>query len=536
VRTAVRPIRLVEATCGASKQRARVGWWLFATVALVYAATSPGNLPGDAEVRWSVSRQLWRGEAALEEEVGTFNYAVGEDGRRYSFYGLGQSLLMAPFAGLALVLAGAGVEAATADLVGQFLASVLLFPALGALGVYLLYRLALCLELGQRPAVLTALVAGLGTMHWHYSVNGQEQTQVAALVLLALLLMEMNLERGRFGYRLLLCGALGAALLFRLSALVVVGPIYVVAAASEVLRSSAHRRGSLVGEWLGALVLGMGPFLGVIGWYNYARFGGVLESGYGLALATALGGHGLFESEPMGTLAAMVVSPGKGIVLYNPVLVLAVIGLWGLWGRSRALALGLLGAVAGSFVFHGFFTAWAGDYAWSVRYQAVVVGLMVLPLGLLWERLGGYWQRGAVAAVVGLSVAVQLASVAYNFNLEFTQQPNHGIVPDGYVWRWSESHLVGRWVNIGRHVTGQRDFSSEVVAQEEPYLYKVNYTPEAVERAYTVNWFPFKAVGFLGAGALGGVLLAGWLMVLVLAGVSAALLVRAVRRARGQLV
>ena len=530
VRSVVRPIHLVEPERTEARQGVRVGWWLFVTAALLYAATSPGNLPGDTEVRWSVARQLWRGQAALEEDVQTYNCAVGPDGQRYSFYGLGQSLLMAPFAGAALALTAVGVEAATADLAGQFVASVVLFPAVGALGVYLLYRLVLALGLRQRTAVLTALAGGLGTMHWHYSVNTQEQTQVAALLLLAVLLMAMNQGTGHFRYRWLLCAALGGALLFRFSAVVAAGPIYVAAAGSEILAAPPHRRGSLTGEWLGALVLGMGPFLGVMGWYNYARFGAVLESGYGRALATALGGHGLFESEPMGTLAAMLLSPGKSILLYNPVLLPAAVGLAGLWLRNRAVVLAIVGAAAGSFLFHSFFTAWAGDYAWGLRYQAPVLALMVLPGALLWDRLGRGWLRGTMATVVGLSVVLQLASVVYNFNLEFTQNPNHGIIPDGYVWRWSESHLVGRWANIGRHVAGQRDYSSEPVVEEEPYLYKINYSPEAVRQAYTVNFFPFKAGCFMGPGLLQRVLLGGWVMLLGCLGVSAVFLARRVRQ------
>ena len=39
--------------------------------------------------------------------------------------------------------------------------------------------------------------------------------------------------------------------------------------------------------------------------------------------------------------------------------------------------------VATNFVFYSFCTTWAGDYAWGLRYQAAVLGFLVLPLVVL---------------------------------------------------------------------------------------------------------------------------------------------------------
>ena len=115
---------------------------LFATAFLLYSLASPGNLPGDTELRWSVSRQMVRGEGfALEDSVRTRNYATGTGGNRYAVSGLGQSLILLPLAALGLALEkGAFLGGETADLAAQFLASVVLFPAIGAAGLWLFYR------------------------------------------------------------------------------------------------------------------------------------------------------------------------------------------------------------------------------------------------------------------------------------------------------------------------------------------------------------------------------------------------------------
>ena len=86
---------------------------------------------------------------------------------------------------------------------------------------------------------------------------------------------------------------------------------------------------------------------------------------------------------------------------------------------------------------------------------------------------------------------IQIASVTYNFNLEFVQNPNHCIIPDSYIWKWNQSHLVKRFDNIGRHIINQRDFRSVEVSKEEPRLLKTNRGINDVRIAYSINYFPF---------------------------------------------
>jgi hypothetical protein len=114
--------------------------------------------------------------------------------------------------------------------------------------------------------------------------------------------------------------------------------------------------------------------------------------------------------------------------------------------------------------------------------------------------------------LVAFSCVVQLASVVYNINLEFVQNPNHGLIPDGYVWDWSQSHFRQRFSNIGDHLTGKREFGSVPVMQEEPKLLKINRSEEEVRAAYHVNFFPFKAQRALGTTKLFYILMCFWVV------------------------
>ncbi len=499
-----------------TKNKLSGGILLFTASFLLYSLASPGNLPGNTEIHWSIARQIIRGRGiSLEEACETRNYAVGIDGRRYSFFGIGQSICMLDLAAMGLAMEKVGrVNARTADLAAQFLASVISFPVIGAALVWLFYRLVLSLGYNKKVAIFSSAVLAFATMNFHYSVNTQEQTQVALLLVLAILLMVRYHRRRRFVDAWLFCVALGMCLIFRLASAVMVFPIYVVAAVSDVFGPYKKDLSKTIGKWLLAGVLGTGGFIVACGWYNYARFGSIFEIGYPLAMATGLGGRKMFESALLPTLAAMLFSPGKSIFLYNPVLLLLPVCIWSFYRRHAVVAVAISSAVIVNFVLYGFYTAWAGDYAWSIRYQAAVLPFLILPLVELFNRSLKNLAKTMIISIIAVSCVIQVASVVYNFNLEFVQNPNHHLIPDDYVWEWSQSHLVKRFSNIWAHLTDRRDFSSAAVTEEEPLLLKQTHSEESVRKAYCVNFFPFKAKVMLPAGKLFYPLLCIWVVLL----------------------
>jgi hypothetical protein len=471
------------------------GILLFAASFLLYSLSSPGNLPGDTEVRWSVARQIIRGRGiSIEEGLETNNYAVGTDVRRYSFYGIGQAISLLPLtaAGLAMEKV-AKLNPGTADLAAQFLASVIFFPAIGATLVWLFYRLALSLGYKQKTALFSSAVLAFATMNFHYSVSTQEQTQVALALVSAVLLMVKYQGRWCFVYAWLFCVLLGICLILRQASAVMVLPIYLAASLSDIFSSANKNLSRSISRWLLAGVLGTGGFIAAWGWYNYARFGSIFESGYRLGMTTGLAGHKMFESSLIPTLSAMLFSPGKSIFLYNPVLLLLPVCFYRFYRKHKVIAVAATAAVIANFTLYGMSTPWAGDYAWSIRYQAAILPFLVLPLTELFNRSLKNPAKTAILSIIVLSCVIQAASVVYNFNLEFVQNPNHHLIPDDYVWDWSQSHLRKRFENIFRHIAGNRDFSSVKVMHEKPLLLKYNHSEDTVRSAYQVNFFPFKA-------------------------------------------
>jgi hypothetical protein len=69
--------------------------------------------------------------------------------------------------------------------------------------------------------------------------------------------------------------------------------------------------------------------------------------------------------------------------------------------------------------------------------------------------------------------------------------------------------------NIKDHITGNRDFRSAEVANENLFELKRKSSEEAVRRAYAVNFFPFKAASNSAPAKMFYGLLGIWLILLL---------------------
>jgi hypothetical protein len=419
--------------------------------------------------------------------------------------------MLAPFvwAGDALAATGA-VPPDRAAAAGQFLASVALFPLVGALAVMMLYLCARRLGADGGAAVWLAVIFGAGTMHWQYSVNTYEESQIALCALTVLWAALRARDAAGIGWPLVVAVAAGVALAFRLSSVALTVPVVACLMVSDIAARPGKRL-RRTGTWLLAGLLGAGPFAAALAWFNAARFGSWTQTGYATAHVTVDLGIPLAGSSMLDAVAGMWLSPGKSVILFSPAIVLGLVGLVLLWRKSPAVAAAITLAVAGTTALHGSLSWWAGDLAWGCRYLASSLGLLVLAaLPLVHSR-----RRGWLLLVVIPSIVVQAASVTYSFALEFYQDRRHGLLPDGYVWRWDESQLVCRFRNVAMDLAGKPDYSSLAPATPNPVLHQAAVNEQAVRRMHTVNVFPLKARA---AGVSGGVwygLLAAWACIVV---------------------
>lgn len=419
---------------------------LFTFFFAAYTFTASGDIfsTGDTTIRvelaenilgrWSVDLHGWKDQYPhhIHQESLDPRISVGRLGKTYSTYLLGQPLAMVPFDKFGSALAvherwpyGATV-AWFARLVG---------PLFGALEVMVFFLFALRLGYGLRGGLLLTLIFGFATSVWPDEQSVLEHTEVGFFLLLAFYFAYRCRDQNRGWLYLVWSGAaVGGAAVTRYQdaflGLVAIG-LYLIWPGRGA-RSLGVRFGRLM-----ALGVGVLPFAGLDVWYSWVRFGTLFASGH----HENVFGYPI----PLG-IAGLLVSPGKGLLWYCPViLLLAIVGPM-FARRYTALSVGMAAVVAGFVLLYAHVTYWHGDPCWGPRYLFPIVPFLTLPLGELFRlrmRLKTLvWL--VAAAVVGVSFVIQVAGVSVSewrtWYRVIAYEENQG-----HKWQWIASRYRYFW-------------------------------------------------------------------------------------------
>lgn len=306
----------------------------------------------------------------------------------HASYGIGMSLLMIP----SLVLAR---DLGSTQVSGEMLTNAWLLGLLtGVVFAWCRVR-----RITKKASGMVALLVALGAGLLPYTSTGFAEVGLAVAIAAGLLGLSITRAGGDWG-AVLVGAATGAAVLMRDDSLLLVGPWMV----GGVLWASGRRWSATLRLWLGAL-----PCAVLWLWYNEARFGAPWRTGYANQLA--------FNHSFAAGLFGLVLSPGRGLLLYAPVTIIAVVGVRRAWNRDPMLTLVAGGLLIGRLLFYAPYWGWYGGGSFGPRYivpamPAIAVGLMeVIPA----FRLGRRWWKGVLVGVSSLSIGVGLVGAAVDY-------------------------------------------------------------------------------------------------------------------------
>lgn len=354
---------------------------------------------GDARIMYEVADAIVaRHEVSISTEWPPMSHR-GADGKVYSQYAIGPSLVSVPGRWLRDHLAtprtqSAGLAKVVTGHLGQ--------AVMGGLVALLFFGL--CRRLGAtvRAASAGTLTLALATMVLVYARSPfSEIVQTACILGFADAVIAVADEPTR--RRALIAGAWGAAVLNAKAVLALAlagGALHLIL----TLRRDRRALGRVVG-W--AAVAGA-PGVLVFLLYNRARWGGLLDTGYGETL-------GLMHENPVNGLWGLLLSPGKSLFLYSPPLVIGVLAIVRFAREQRRAALALACIGVPPLLFYTRFLSWSGDYCWGPRYLTYLVPLLLVPAVVSgWPALVRSRALAASAAVVvALGVFVQVLGAAY---------------------------------------------------------------------------------------------------------------------------
>ena len=428
----------------------RIGRWLrdplcllCITAGLLAFVVQSGELgTSDTTHRLQTTHWLWTSEPQVfPSEYPEFGLH-GRGGRLYSWYGIGQSLLMLP-----------------ADVAGTWIARWPMFAdydddpgvrsivvscstniLLNVLTALVSFRLLRQFQFSVREAVLGVLALLFCTTHLHYTQNLMENNYILLLTLAGFSFQYDWLRTGSKRALFVGCAALGLNLLTRLTTgldAMAGGVFLLLVVWFERVRGRELWRRLVAYCKIAAPVYLF--FLMVDRLYQFFRFGSFTNTYLSVfAREQRLIDPTLAVNFPWTNpfhkgLLDPLFQPEKSVFLFDPLLVLAIVLLVVLWKRLppeiRAFCLASFLLLCGYICFYARYYAWAGDFAWGDRYVSTSVelaALLAVPLLVRFRRDMSAWiWRGGIA-LIAVSLVIQLASLAFWLPLEIYQMETLG--------------------------------------------------------------------------------------------------------------
>jgi len=365
----------------------------------------------------------------------------GRGGRIYSWYGIGQSLLMLP-----------------ADLVGTWISHWHIFsdyqddPAIrsiivsystnilvNVLTALIAFRFLRQLRFEVKEAVWGVLALMFCTTHLHYTQNMQENNYIMLLTLTGLSFQYEWLRSGSARALWIGSAALGLNLLTRVTTGidVIAGGVFLLAVVwFEAVRGQFWAR---ISNYCKVAIPVYVFFAVVERFYSYYRFGSLTQT-YIPIFAREMRAQdptlptNFPWSTPLheGILGALF-KPEKSIFLFDPLLVLAIFLFVLLWKRLgsevRAYVVASVFLLAGYICFYARYTYWAGDFAWGDRYLSTAVemiAMLAVPLLLQFRASLSRWIWRGGLALIAISFIIQVASLMFWLPLEIYQMETLG--------------------------------------------------------------------------------------------------------------
>jgi hypothetical protein len=395
---------------------------------------------------------------------------VGRDGRAYAAHDLGSSLLLYPLAALLPDAHRNGLPTDRLLFLSAFLA-----PVVAALTVALFADLLLELGVTTRSVIVTSLLYAFGTLIWPFAHISFDVTPTALFVLLAVCFLA---RLHRKAIQLRWTSAAGVAMAW--AVLIRIDAVVIALAMTVAILDRAWRERRQVARATTMVLAWALPVAGAVGvylWYNWQRFGSVFDSGHNADPNAHLTG-----SVPLGVVGQLF-SPGRGLLFFSPLVIVAAFGWRKLLHRNRLVAIASSTAIVGCILAHAALENWSGEDTWGPRYLVPVAALAVLPLGFVVDRIRTPPRPLALALATGtcslLAVAVQVvgASTHYFFAKVGDVVRAGGLSLHQLYWSLDHAQILVQAKALGRGLAGHA-----------PYV-TVSQGGRAPERIAPVDWW-----------------------------------------------
>ena len=381
------------------RKNIQIGLLIFCLISLIYFLSAKGNIEiTDTYFSIQTAKAIVTNHSLSAEGCrGGYCHKSELDGKYYSKYGLGLAFIFTPYVLLAQNIATfTGIPE---DQLINFLVSFYnIFFGAGA--CVIMFYLIRFFGNTKRISLIMALLLGLGTFCWRYSVwDFSETTQMFFLFLtIYCFLKNSPKEIG--------LGALSFSCLLLLKTIYIfylpIFLLYILMRNKENTKGLFARAGIFI--FITLLCLGFILFL------NYIRFGEFLEFGYGQEAVN------FYLSGIKEHAAKLLYWFDKGVFIYNPLFILGILGYFKFFKTFRKEAIFFISIAALNFILTCMWYSWHGGSSWGPRFLVPVAPLWLIPCYIFFYKKNIV--KTILISLIFLSVSIQVISILQG-NLEY---------------------------------------------------------------------------------------------------------------------
>jgi hypothetical protein len=369
---------------------------------------------------FSVSDNLdWKG----------FGLSRGKDGKLYSLFGPGEAIAAVPLYKIAESINRTGWYQYAPFLVGtshyiddgllKYIAGktpdnlaphalrtvvCLLNIIVSSMCVFVFYCTIKSLTRSDQSALLTTVLFAFGSLILPYSGTFFSEPLATLFVMLSFFILVRNggNQNSLGSFSLLASGvSLGLATATHITA-ILFAPFFCIYGAFLIRKNvSFSINSSLVGAAI--FFAGFGLLLLLLGYYNFARFGDVFETGRTVGEMT----YGAFVA-PWRGLWGLLFGAGKGLIFFCPAIILGLFSWLPFHRKHRFLSFMILGAILLRILFIASRSDWHGGFCLGPRYLVMLIPFLMIPIG---ELVNEFIVKRNVKAII-LFAIFSLACIA----------------------------------------------------------------------------------------------------------------------------
>ncbi len=259
---------------------------------------------------------------------------------------------------------------------GQYVRFITSFfnSVIGAIAGLFFYFVLVEITKSKVTSFVTTFLFSFGSLLFPYTGTFFSEPLCTLFIIISFLFIVKNETPGRYNYRNYFYSGLflGLAITTHISAVLSV-PFYFMFILGQVTKDKFKRKYFLFSNLY--FTLGLLVFCGLLLYYNDLRFGNVLETGRTASLYS----YAIY-SNPITGLYGLLFSPGKGLFIYCPIIILSIISWKSFHKRYSHLSIAVLGMIIIRLFFIASRSDWHGGFCMGPRYFVIIMPFLFIPI------------------------------------------------------------------------------------------------------------------------------------------------------------